>query len=165
MRARLYLYGDGNARRTHMSLFFVLMRSPYDAILTYPFSSKVTFCLFDQSGEKRHIIDSFRPDTKSSSFQRPRSYMNIASGIPKFASLSIFDVPNNGYVRDDTMFIKIIVDFENTHKSMLNYVFNLNPGLPMHTQQMLIRKETEQRALPSQTATTTNAANNNTKKN
>ncbi|CAF0926718.1 unnamed protein product [Rotaria sordida] len=27
MRARLYLNGDGNARRTHLSLFFVLMRS------------------------------------------------------------------------------------------------------------------------------------------
>ncbi|CAF1446164.1 unnamed protein product, partial [Rotaria sp. Silwood1] len=26
MRARLYMNGDGNARRTHMSLFFVLMR-------------------------------------------------------------------------------------------------------------------------------------------
>ncbi|CAF1268813.1 unnamed protein product [Rotaria sordida] len=26
MRTHLYLYGDGNARRTHISLFFVLMR-------------------------------------------------------------------------------------------------------------------------------------------
>src|SRR5690349_23642973 len=59
MRARLYLYGDGNARRTHMSLFFVLMRGPNDAILKFPFNYKVTFCLYDQTPQLRHIIDSF----------------------------------------------------------------------------------------------------------
>ncbi|CAF4286818.1 unnamed protein product, partial [Rotaria sordida] len=83
MRARLYLNGDGNARRTHMSLFFVLMRGPNDAILKFPFNYKVTFCLYDQTPQQRHIIDSFRPDIKSNSFQRPRSEMNIARGIPK----------------------------------------------------------------------------------
>ncbi|CAF4096236.1 unnamed protein product, partial [Adineta steineri] len=87
MRARLYLHGDGNARRTHMSLFFVLMRGPNDAILKFPFNYKVIFCLYDQTPQQRHIIDSFRPDIKSNSFQRPRSEMNIASGIPKFVSL------------------------------------------------------------------------------
>ncbi|CAF4169205.1 unnamed protein product [Rotaria sp. Silwood2] len=84
MRARLYLNGDGNARRTHMSLFFVLMRSSNDPILIFPFNYKVIFCLYDQTPQQRHIIDSFRPDIKSNSFQRPRSNMNIASGIPKF---------------------------------------------------------------------------------
>ncbi|CAF3836277.1 unnamed protein product, partial [Adineta steineri] len=87
MRARLYLHGDGNARKTHMSLFFVLMLGPYDAILKFPFNYKVIFCLYDQTPQQRHIIDSFRPDIKSNSFQRPRSEMNIASGIPKFVSL------------------------------------------------------------------------------
>lgn len=165
MRARLYLYGDGNARRTHMSLFFVLMRSPHDAILPFPFSYKVTFCLFDQTKDQRHLIDSFRPDTKSNSFQRPRSDMNIASGIPKFAQLSIFENPNNPYVKDDTMFIKVMVDFENTPKQMLPYAFSLNPGLPMHTQQLMIRRENERRTQQSQATTPTNPVNSNTKKN
>ncbi|CAF1490225.1 unnamed protein product, partial [Didymodactylos carnosus] len=65
MRARLYLNGDGNARHTHMSLFFLLMRGEYDSILCWPFNYKVTFCLFDQTQQNRHVIDSFRPDTKS----------------------------------------------------------------------------------------------------
>ncbi|CAF3949334.1 unnamed protein product, partial [Rotaria sordida] len=86
MRVRLYLNGDGNARHTHMLLFFVLMRGEYDAILKFPFNYKVTFCLYDQTLDQRHIIDSFRPDTKSNSFQRPRFEMNIASDIPKFCS-------------------------------------------------------------------------------
>ena len=57
MQARLYLYGDGNARRTHMSLFFLLVKGEFDALLSWPFGYKVTFCLFDQTGNNRHIID------------------------------------------------------------------------------------------------------------
>jgi hypothetical protein len=132
MRARLYLHGNGNARRTHVSLFFVLMRSEYDAILKFPFSYKVAFCLFDQSGAQKHIIDSFRPDTKSNSFQRPRSEMNIASGIPKFLPLSVIHQDNNPYVNDDVMFIKVMVDFDNTPHPVWPDVFRLNQGLPSH---------------------------------
>ena len=145
MRARLYLYGDGNARRTHMSLFFVLMRSENDEILKFPFNYKVTFCLYDQSPAQRHIIDSFRPDIRSNSFQRPRSEMNIASGIPKFVPLTMIEQEGNPYVRDDTMFIKIMVDFVNMPKTLLPYVLTLNPGVPTHIQQSMIKYETERR--------------------
>jgi TNF receptor-associated factor 3 len=143
MRARLYLHGDGNARRTHVSLFFVLMRSGYDAILKFPFDYKVTFCLYDQSGGQRHIIDSFRPDTKSNSFQRPRSEMNIASGIPKFFPISLIQQEGNPYIRDDNMFIKIMVDFVDMSKIILAYALRLSPGLPTNVQQALIKQEIE----------------------
>ncbi|CAF1310510.1 unnamed protein product [Rotaria sordida] len=146
MRARLYFNGDGNARRTHMSLFFVLMRSLNDPILKFPFNYKVTFCLYDQTSAQRHIIDSFRPDIKSSSFQRPQSEMNIASGIPKFLPLEVIQQEGNPYIRDDTMFIKIMVDFEELHKTLLSYALSLNPGLPMHIQQAMIKQEAERRA-------------------
>ncbi|CAM4846316.1 unnamed protein product [Rotaria magnacalcarata] len=146
MRARLYLNGDGNARRTHMSLFFVLMRGPNDAILKFPFNYRVTFCLYDQTPEQRHIIDSFRPDIRSSSFQRPRSEMNIASGIPKFFPLAMIQQDGNSYVRDDTMFIKVMVDFNDMPKTLLPYAVSLNPGLPMYNQQLLITQEAERRA-------------------
>ncbi|CAF4313353.1 unnamed protein product, partial [Rotaria sordida] len=121
MRARLYLNGDDIARRTHMSLFFLLMRGPYDAILKFPFNYKIIFCLYDQTPQERHIIDSFRPDTKSNSFQRPRSEMNIASGIPKFVPLTMIQQEGNPYVREDTMFIKVIINFLDIPKSLLPY--------------------------------------------
>ncbi|CAF1501100.1 unnamed protein product [Rotaria sordida] len=146
MRLRLYLTGDGNARRTHISLFFVLMRGEYDAILEFPFSFKITFCLLDQTFQQRHIIDSFRPDVKSSSFQRPRSDMNVASGIPKFVPLTIIQQDNNPYVRNDTMFIKALVDFGDIPKSFVPYALNLNPGLPILIQQELIKRELEKQA-------------------
>ncbi|CAF3548956.1 unnamed protein product [Rotaria sp. Silwood1] len=145
MRARLYLNGDGNARRTHMSLFFVLMRGLNDPILKFPFNYTVTFCLYDQTSTQRHIIDSFRPDIKSSSFQRPRSDVNIANGIPKFFPLEIIQQEGNPYVRDDTMFIKVMVDSRETDKTLLPYVLGLNPGLPTHVQQIMIKKEADRR--------------------
>ena len=113
MCARLYLNGDGMGRGTHLSLFFVVMRGEYDSLLPWPFHQKVTLVLIDQEGH-RHISDTFRPDPSSPSFKRPQSEMNIASGCPLFVSLATLD--GGGYVKDDTMFIKIVVDTTDLHR-------------------------------------------------
>ena len=55
-----------------------------------------------------HVIDAFRPDPSSSSYKKPAREMNIASGAPRFFPLTELD--KHAYVRDDTMFVKIIVD-------------------------------------------------------
>ena len=107
MCARIYLNGDGMGKGTHISLFFVVMRGQHDALLRWPFRQKVTLMILDQDNIE-HVIDAFRPDPKSSSFQKPRREMNIASGCPMFFPLS--DLDTHAYVRDDTMFVKIIVD-------------------------------------------------------
>ncbi|XP_077457578.1 TNF receptor-associated factor 2-like isoform X3 [Stigmatopora argus] len=108
MCLRIYLNGDGTGRGTHLSLFFVVMRGHSDALLKWPFNQKVTLMLLDQNN-REHIIDAFRPDISSSSFQRPVSDMNIASGCPLFCPLSKLDTKNS-YIRDDTIFIKATVD-------------------------------------------------------
>jgi len=41
MCARLYLNGDGMGKGTHVSLFFVVMRGAFDALLKWPFRQKV----------------------------------------------------------------------------------------------------------------------------
>ncbi|CAF1377501.1 unnamed protein product [Didymodactylos carnosus] len=154
MCMRLYLNGDGLARSTHISLFFVLMRGEYDAILKWPFHFKVTFCLFDQSGQQRHIIDSFRPDVKSDSFQMPKTSMNVASGIPKFCPLPMLMQDENNYIKSDTMFIKCIVDFGEIPKMILPYTLSLNIGLPDYVQKHMIKTEIERRnQLSSQSQT------------
>uniref|UniRef100_A0A7M4FXW2 TNF receptor-associated factor n=1 Tax=Crocodylus porosus TaxID=8502 RepID=A0A7M4FXW2_CROPO len=108
MCLRVYLNGDGTGRGTHLSLFFVVMKGPSDALLRWPFNQKVTLMLLDQNN-REHIIDAFRPDVTSSSFQRPVSEMNIASGCPLFCPVSKMEAKNS-YVRDDAIFIKAIVD-------------------------------------------------------
>ncbi|XP_074187503.1 TNF receptor-associated factor 2 isoform X2 [Rhinolophus sinicus] len=108
MCLRIYLNGDGTGRGTHLSLFFVVMKGPNDALLRWPFNQKVTLMLLDQNN-REHVIDAFRPDVTSSSFQRPVSDMNIASGCPLFCPVSKMEAKNS-YVRDDAIFIKAIVD-------------------------------------------------------
>ena len=105
--ARLYPNGDGMGRGTHMSMFFVIMRGEYDALLPWPFNQKVHFKLLDQD-RIRDAYDAFRPDSLSSSFKKPTSDMNIASGCPTFISRT--ELGRGGYVRNDTMFVKITVD-------------------------------------------------------
>ncbi|XP_073908887.1 TNF receptor-associated factor 2 isoform X3 [Castor canadensis] len=108
MCLRVYLNGDGTGRGTHLSLFFVVMKGPNDALLRWPFNQKVTLMLLDQNN-REHVIDAFRPDVTSSSFQRPVNDMNIASGCPLFCPVSKMEAKNS-YVRDDAIFIKAIVD-------------------------------------------------------
>jgi hypothetical protein len=67
--------------------------------------------------------------------------MNIASGIPKFFPLAMIEQENNPYVQDDTMFIKVMVDFGDMPKTLLPYALGLNPGLPTYIQQAMIEEE------------------------
>ena len=107
MCIRAYLNGDGSGEGTHLSIFFVLMKGEYDPLLQWPFESKVSLILVDQDHMK-HLVQSFKPNPQSSSFQKPKTDMNVASGCPEFADLSILD--NTSYVKDDQMYIKAIVD-------------------------------------------------------
>lgn len=111
MCGRIYLNGDGMGKGSHVSLFFVIMRGHYDAMHSWPFKQKVTFIFLDQNG-KEHVIDAFRPDGTSTSFKRPTTEMNIASGCPLFLPLVQLESPIHGYVKDNVAFIKIIVSLE-----------------------------------------------------
>jgi len=103
----MYPNGDGIGKGTHMSMFFVVMRGEYDALLPWSFVQKVQFRLIDQD-RIRDVYDAFRPEPHSSSFKRPTSDMNIASGCPTFISRT--ELRQGGFVRNDTMFVKITVD-------------------------------------------------------
>src|SRR6218665_3677968 len=111
MCARIYLNGDGMGKGSHVSLFFVVMRGHYDALLQWPFRHKVSLTFVDQNN-REHVTDSFRPDSTSSSFKRPTTEMNIASGCPRFMSISQLDSPLNAYVKDNVAFVKITVSAE-----------------------------------------------------
>ncbi|NXM26883.1 TRAF2 factor, partial [Oxyruncus cristatus] len=106
---RVYLNGDGTGKGTHMSLFFVVMKGDYDALLPWPFRHKVTFMLLDQNN-REHVIDAFRPDLASASFQRPVHDMNVASGCPTFLPLAKLQSPKHAYVKEDTLFLKCIIE-------------------------------------------------------
>ena len=112
MCLRLYIMGDGIGKGTHLSLFFVVMRGEFDNILQWPFTHKVTFKLINQAGG-RDIVDTFQPDPMSSSFRKPKSDMNIASGCPRFVSHT--ELERGGFIVDDTIFIKCMIDTSTVH--------------------------------------------------
>lgn len=145
MRMRVYLNGDGNANCKHLSVFFVLMRGEYDALLSFPFHYKVTFCLYDQSDQRKHAIRSFLPNTRSASYQRPRFDMNAASGIPDFISLETLQQPNSPFVLDNTMYLKIIVHFDDSPEVISRALrqLNLNPGVPNYVRDFTVKKKAE----------------------
>ena len=107
MCAIFYPNGDGIGKATHISLFFAIMKGNFDALLSWPFKQKVTLMILDQDN-KEHVIDTFKPDQNDFPFQRPTRNMNIPTGCPLL--LSINDLYSHAYVRDNTMFVKIIVD-------------------------------------------------------
>jgi hypothetical protein len=93
------------------------LQGEYDDILPWPFGSKVTLVLLDQSSNRKHLTESFRPDPKSSSFQKPRDELNVACGCPKFVSHAALenasdslDTDGRMFVQNDTVYLKVIVD-------------------------------------------------------
>ena len=103
----LYIMGDGIGKGSHLSLFFAIMRGEFDNNLQWPFTHKVTFKLINQAGGQ-DIVDTFQPDPTSSSFKKPISDMNIASGCPCFISHAEFE--KGGFITVDTIFIKCTID-------------------------------------------------------
>ncbi|WP_067519113.1 MATH domain-containing protein [Endozoicomonas ascidiicola] len=90
-----YLNGDGPGKRTHLSLFFIVYKGEYDALLNWPFNRKVTLELISQDASRPDLTDSFKPD-KSDSYFRPlsNSIRNKATGCPLFVSLDVIEEQN-----------------------------------------------------------------------
>ena len=104
---RLYLHGDGMGRATHVSIFFVVMKSEYDELLPWPMKKRVTFEMINLEHEEDSIIETFVSNPKSSSFQRPTKNMNVGSGCPTFISIEQF--LNGGFIKDNCAFIRTTV--------------------------------------------------------
>ncbi|MBN3281328.1 TRAF1 factor, partial [Polyodon spathula] len=107
---RLYPRGDGVGRGSHASLFLCVMRGEWDDVLPWPFRHKVTFSCLDSSGGGSDVREAFLPDPLSASFQKPRAAVNVASGCPLFIRHSLLLAPHNPYLRNDTLYIKAVIE-------------------------------------------------------
>ena len=106
MCLRVYLDGDGSGKGRYISYFLTIMKGEYDALLEWPFKLTVTLTLINQK-DNGNIVQTFKPNPKSDSFQRPKADMNVASGCPKFVSLPVLDNPE--FIVDDTAFFQCLV--------------------------------------------------------
>jgi regulator of replication initiation timing len=108
MCIRVYLNGDGLGKGTHISVFFVLMKSEHDCLLSWPFKQSVRFTLINQVNQASSISEAFAPDLSSPSFQQPTGEMNVASGFPKFVRQSILQ--NEEFTQGNSIYIKAQVE-------------------------------------------------------
>ena len=107
---RVYLNGDGSGQGTHISFFITLMKGEFDLLLPWPFKQTASLSLLAQDGVSRDITQSFKPDEESSSFQMPKSEINVASGCPQFCSLAVLENP--AYAHADTIFLKCAISLQ-----------------------------------------------------
>ena len=91
-------------------MFFVIYKSENDRRVSWPFRKKVTIILVNQLDKDKPIVDAFRPDPTSNSFQEPKNFMNIGSGFPVLIPLAKLLDESNGYKLNDEVRIKCVVD-------------------------------------------------------
>lgn len=111
LRAEAFLNGLGQGKGSHLSLYVVIMKGEYDAILPWPFKQNVDFVLMDQDDDKsnrQNKVWKLSCERNSDYFQRPNKAKSLGFGCPKFVSLDTLKTRN--YIRDQTIFIKIEVE-------------------------------------------------------
>ena len=102
--------GNGRGKGTHVSVFMVIMKGEYDAVLTWPFNWKNRFTLIDQkprNRDRKNIVWGFdEPDLVNDieCYQRPTTEINEEIGSPKFVSHK--KLQTEKYVVDGAIFIK-----------------------------------------------------------
>lgn len=108
LRLKIYLNGRDRGKGTHLSLYLIIMRGEYDALLDWPFDQKITFYLLDQSEQRKHKMHQLSPNRSlpnvKAVFNRPTMKENLGIGNPSFVSHEIID--QNEYIKDDSIFIK-----------------------------------------------------------
>ena len=123
-----------------LSISLHLMPGDYDAILPWPFNCQMAFSLYHLIRKQNDFLTSSRSDRHSSSFQRPRSAMNVGCCIRNFIPLAELTRQNSPYIDGDSIFIKILFIKDPVAIELLPNLMSINPGLPGYIQKLLIEQ-------------------------
>nr|ABN04153.1 tumor necrosis factor receptor-associated factor 4 [Branchiostoma belcheri] len=109
----VFLNGNGSGEGSHLSLYVRLLPGEYDSLLQWPFTHAMTFMVMDQgdpTNKREHLTESFIPDPTWKHFQKPSHHdkKSLGFGYPQF--VSHHTLKTRGYIVDDCLFIKCIVD-------------------------------------------------------
>ena len=105
----VYPNGDGNYRA--LSLYFVLVKGPYDAFLKWPFAYRVVLTLVNAHSPTKSIKKIIIPDSNLRYFKRPTTCRNPGYGYPAFISHSKLQDKESGYVQEDCILISTEIDY------------------------------------------------------
>ena len=131
LRLKAYLNGRDRGRGTHLSLYIIIMRGEYDALLDWPFKQKITFYLLDQGDQSNHRTHQLSPNRSLPNikvvFNRPTVRENLGIGNPCFVPHKVLEAGE--YIKDDTTFIKVVVE-SSTSTSVWGSAVN-TPRIPV----------------------------------
>ncbi|KXJ22003.1 TNF receptor-associated factor 4 [Exaiptasia diaphana] len=105
----LHPNGNGEGLGTHVSVYLIIMRGEYDAILTWPFPHKIKFMLLDQKpdqAQRKNVDFTCISHTGNQDFfKRPSNDYNSGIGCPCFISHE--DLTKESYVIDGKIFLRL----------------------------------------------------------
>lgn len=101
----------------NLSLFIHMMRGDYDDTLTWPFSGHITLSLIHPTNPNQTICLKMQSSVESEAFRRC-SFGNSGNEVPSLNPrafgytefVAIKEVLENGFIKNDSIVIKIIVD-------------------------------------------------------
>ncbi len=108
-----YRYGEG----THVSIFTHVIDGKYDFELSWPIVGNVHFALLNQLEDNNHYVKTY--NIHKGQNVRVRRQRGFFEFIPHSA-LDYHPVTNTQYLKDDTLYFKVAVDFPDNHKPWLN---------------------------------------------
>jgi len=111
LQAVAYPNGVASGKGTFLSLYIMIEKGEFDALLKWPFKQKVFFTLLDQNRNSSSTAcktEELLGDRNSTSFVRPQNDANPGWGFPKFITLDA--LKTGSYLKDDCIFIKIEVE-------------------------------------------------------
>lgn len=109
LKLRIYPYGRKSATSSHLSVFIVVMKGEYDAILPWPFKRKMRFTLIDQreDPEQRKNVSMVITSSHTENYERPNKEENLGRGFRNFISHG--KLYSGGYVENNMLFLQFEV--------------------------------------------------------
>lgn len=110
LKVVVYPNGIGIGQDKYMSLYVILYKTDYDALLPWPFKNKVKIKLLDLNdsrSRRSHVVETLGNDRASSSFMRPINEHNPGWGFPRFVSHD--ELSRKSYLRENSLFLKIMI--------------------------------------------------------
>ncbi|XP_022803565.1 TNF receptor-associated factor 1-like [Stylophora pistillata] len=108
LKLRIHPNGARTGLNSHLSVFLIIMKGEYDALLPWPFKRKVRFTLIDQQEdpEQRNKVSTMRSNTKSrENYERPTNREeNVGRGLNRFISHE--ELYSRRYVENDILFLQ-----------------------------------------------------------
>ncbi len=106
LKVKLYPNGAGSGENTHLSMYIIVMKGEYDAILPWPFKTKVKLTLIDQQEnpvERENVTNEIILNNSP----RPVDKDNVGLGLNRFISNE--KLSSRHYLVDDTLFLHVEV--------------------------------------------------------